>query len=165
MSEPNESAAPAPAKQLHHPLHVTIVAVLVTGLCAFLLNKGTDEDQKYVFGILLAVTLGMLALEKINKAILVLLGAGIALLLATLGRDTPHADLEVLLARSLAAREFGDWSMGGHILSSGLPEEFATLDYRVKLSLAASKADGDLARELLLELRSVRDSFVESAAR
>ena len=53
----------------------------------------------------------------------------------------------------------------GHILGSGLPEEFATLDYRVKLSLAASKADGDLAWELLLELRSVRDSFVESAAR
>ena len=81
MSEPNESAAPAPAKKLHNPLHVTIVAVLVTGLCAFLLHKGTE--QKYVFGILLAVTLGMLALEKINKAILVLLGAGIALLLGT----------------------------------------------------------------------------------
>ena len=89
----------------------------------------------------------------------------IDLLLDTLGRDTRHADLEVLLDRSLAAREFGDWSMGGHILGSGLPEEFATLDYRVKLSLAASKADGDLAWELLLELRSVRDSFVESAAR
>ena len=57
------------------------MVVLVTGLCAFLLHKGTE--QKYVFGILLAVTLGMLALEKINKAILVLLGAGIALLLAT----------------------------------------------------------------------------------
>ena len=89
----------------------------------------------------------------------------IDLLLDTLGRDTRHADLEVLLDRSLDAREFGDWSMGGHILGSGLPEEFATLDYRVKLSLAASKADGDLAGELLLELRSVRDSFVESAAR
>lgn len=78
MSEATESA---PAKKLHNPLHVTIVAVLVTGLCAFLLHNGTE--QKYVFGILLAVTLGMLALEKINKAILVLLGAGIALLLAT----------------------------------------------------------------------------------
>ena len=89
----------------------------------------------------------------------------IDLLLDTLGRDTRHADLEVLLDRSLDAREFGDWSMGGHILGSGLPEEFATLDYRVKRCLAASKADGDLARELLLEFRSVRDSFVESAAR
>ena len=78
MSEATESA---PAKKLHNPLHVTIVAVLVTGLCAFLLHNGTE--QKYVFGILLAVTLGMLALEKINKAILVLLGAGIAFLLAT----------------------------------------------------------------------------------
>lgn len=78
MSEATESA---PAKKLHNPLHVTIVAVLVTGLCAFLLHN--DTEQKYVFGILLAVTLGMLALEKINKAILVLLGAGIALLLAT----------------------------------------------------------------------------------
>ena len=79
MSEATESA-PA-KKKLHDPLHVTIMLMLVTGLCAFLLHKGTE--QKYVFGILLAVTLGMLALEKINKAILVLLGAGIALLLAT----------------------------------------------------------------------------------
>lgn len=78
----SEAAESAPAKKkLHNPLHVTIMVVLVTGLCALLLHKGTE--QKYVFGILLAVTLGMLALEKINKAILVLLGAGIALLLAT----------------------------------------------------------------------------------
>ena len=78
----SEAAESAPAKKkLHNPLHVTIMVVLVTGLCAFLQHKGTE--QKYVFGILLAVTLGMLALEKINKAILVLLGAGIALLLAT----------------------------------------------------------------------------------
>ena len=78
----SEAAESAPAKKkLHNPLHVTIMVVLVTGLCAFLLHNGTE--QKFVFGILLAVTLGMLALEKINKAILVLLGAGIALLLAT----------------------------------------------------------------------------------
>ena len=78
----SEAAESAPAKKkLHNPLHVTIMVVLVTGLCAFLLHNGTE--QKYVFGILLAVTLGMMALEKINKAILVLLGAGIALLLAT----------------------------------------------------------------------------------
>ena len=78
----SEAAESAPAKKkLHNPLHVTIMVVLVTSLCAFLLHNGTE--QKYVFGILLAVTLGMLALEKINKAILVLLGAGIALLLAT----------------------------------------------------------------------------------
>ena len=77
MSESTESE---PAKKFHNPLHVTIVAVLVTGLWAFLLHNETE--QKYVFGILLAVTLGMLALEKINKAILVLLGAGIALILA-----------------------------------------------------------------------------------
>ena len=78
MSESTESE---PAKKFHNPLHVTIVAVLVTGLWAFLLHNETE--QKYVFGILLAVTLGMLALEKINKAILVLLGAGMALILAT----------------------------------------------------------------------------------
>ena len=44
-----------------------------------LFSSGTPP--KYVFGLLLAVTLGMLALEKINKAILVLLGAGLALIL------------------------------------------------------------------------------------
>ena len=78
----SEAAESAPAKKkLHNPLHVTIMVVLVTGLCAYLLHRETE--QRYVFGILLAVTLGMLALEKINKAILVLLGAGIALLLAT----------------------------------------------------------------------------------
>ena len=65
----SEAAESAPAKKkLHNPLHVTIMVVLVTGLCAFLLHKGTE--QKYVFGILLAVTLGMLALEKINNCLL-----------------------------------------------------------------------------------------------
>ena len=66
----SEAAESAPAKKkLHNPLHVTIMVVLVTGLCAFLLHDGTKEDQIYVFGILLAVTLGMLALEKINQRI------------------------------------------------------------------------------------------------
>lgn len=83
-------------------------------------------------------------------------------LLARLRHDARHSDLEVLLDRSLDAREFGDWSMGGHILGSGKPAEYATLDYRVKRCLAASRADGDLARELLLEFRAVRDSFIES---
>ena len=77
MSETTDSA---PAKKLHNPLHVTIAVTIVTTVCAVMLHsQGTPP--KYVFGLLLAVTLGMLALEKINKAILVLLGAGIALLL------------------------------------------------------------------------------------
>ena len=51
----SEAAESAPAKKkLHNPLHVTIMVVLVTGLCAFLLHNGTE--QKFVFGILLAVT-------------------------------------------------------------------------------------------------------------
>ena len=52
----SEAAESAPAKKkLHNPLHVTIMVVLVTGLCAFLLHNGTE--QKFVFGILLAVTI------------------------------------------------------------------------------------------------------------
>ena len=45
-------------------------------------QKLEKPENQYVFGILLAVTLGMLALEKINKAILVLLGSGLSLILA-----------------------------------------------------------------------------------
>ncbi|SVB52367.1 uncharacterized protein METZ01_LOCUS205221, partial [marine metagenome] len=75
MSEATNSA---PAKKLHNPLHVTIAVIVATIICAVMLNQGTET--KYVFGLLLAVTLGMLALEKVNKAILVLLGSGVALL-------------------------------------------------------------------------------------
>ena len=77
MSEATETA---PAKKLHNPLHVTIAVIAVTAVCAVMLHH-FKTDPKYVFGLLLAVTLGMLALEKVNKAILVLLGSGIALLL------------------------------------------------------------------------------------
>jgi di/tricarboxylate transporter len=58
-----------------------------------MLVQGVPE--KYVFGLLLAVTLGMLALEKVNKAILVLLGSGLALLLAIwkgLLKQSDHGD-------------------------------------------------------------------------
>ena len=49
----SEAAESAPAKKkLHNPLHVTIMVVLVTGLCAYLLHRETE--QRYVFGILLA---------------------------------------------------------------------------------------------------------------
>ena len=77
MSETTDSA---PAKKLHNPLHVTIAVAIVTIICAVMLQQETEP--RYVFGLLLAVTLGMLALEKVNKAILVLLGSGVALLLA-----------------------------------------------------------------------------------
>ncbi|MDA7618530.1 ArsB/NhaD family transporter [bacterium] len=77
MSKTSKKTA---GKKLHNPLHVTIAVGLVTLICALMLHQGTET--KYVFGFLLAMTLGMLALEKINKAILVLLGSGIALLLA-----------------------------------------------------------------------------------
>ena len=77
----------------HNPLHVTIVVTVVTAVCASMLVQGVPE--KYVFGLLLAVTLGMLALEKVNKAILVLLGSGLALLLAIwkgLLKQSDHGD-------------------------------------------------------------------------
>ncbi|SVD76948.1 uncharacterized protein METZ01_LOCUS429802, partial [marine metagenome] len=61
-------------------MHVSIAVVVVATICACMLQQGIED--KYVFGLLLAVTLGMLALEKVNKAILVLLGSGLALLLA-----------------------------------------------------------------------------------
>ena len=63
MSETTDSV---PAKKLHNPLHVTIAVTIVTTVCAVMLHsQGTPP--KYVFGLLLAVTLGMLALEKINN--------------------------------------------------------------------------------------------------
>ena len=76
----SEATTNPPVKKLHNPLHVTMAVAVVAAVCSFMLfSSGTPP--KYVFGLLLAVTLGMLALEKINKAILVLLGAGLALIL------------------------------------------------------------------------------------
>ena len=53
MSEPTD-AAPA-KKKLHNPLHVTLAVAGMAVVCAVLLNQGTET--KYVFGLLLAVTL------------------------------------------------------------------------------------------------------------
>ncbi len=64
----------------HDPLKVTIGFVIVTLLSSLAL--GFDWVQpKYVFGAILAVTMGVLALEKLNKVILVQLSAGLCLML------------------------------------------------------------------------------------
>jgi Na+/H+ antiporter NhaD/arsenite permease-like protein len=119
MSEPTDTA-PA-KKKLHNPLHVTLAVAGMAVVCAVLLNQGTNP--KYVFGLLLAVTLGMLALEKVNKAILVLLGSGLALLLAIwqglLKKPDDHG------AHSLPVYiEMIDWGTIGIIIGSTI---FVTL--------------------------------------
>ena len=119
MSEPTDTA-PA-KKKLHNPLHVTLAVAGMAVVCAVLLNQGANP--KYVFGLLLAVTLGMLALEKVNKAILVLLGSGLALLLAIwqglLKKPDAHG------AHSLPVYiEMIDWGTIGIIIGSTI---FVTL--------------------------------------
>ena len=120
MSESTE-AAPA-KKKLHNPLHVTIAVALVAIVCGVMLEQ--KVPPKYVFGLLLAVTLGMLALEKINKAILVLLGAGLALLLAIwqgLLHQEAHGDSAHAVPMYI---EMIDWGTIGIIIGSTI---FVTL--------------------------------------
>jgi len=112
----SEAINSAPAKKLHNPLHVTIAVIVATILCAVMLNQGTET--KYVFGLLLAITLGMLALEKVNKAILVLLGSGVALLLAIsegLLKQESHGDSAHALPVYI---EMIDWGTIGIIIGS-----------------------------------------------
>ncbi len=75
----SDSPQPAPHK-LHKPAHV-LVGFAVVGVLASLALWQKWLQPRYVFGLILAVTLGVLALEKLNKVILVLLGAGLALFL------------------------------------------------------------------------------------
>ena len=104
------------ATKLHNPLHVTVAVSVVATACAAMIHQGVAH--KYVFGLLLAITLGMLALEKINKAILVLLGSGLALLLAIwqgLLEKPDHGDG----AHSLPVYiEMIDWGTIGIIIGS-----------------------------------------------
>ena len=104
------------ATKLHNPLHVTIAVGVVAVACAAMIHQ--EVAHKYVFGLLLAITLGMLALEKINKAILVLLGSGLALLLAIwqgLLEKPDHGDS----AHSLPVYiEMIDWGTIGIIIGS-----------------------------------------------
>ena len=74
-----------------------------------LFSNGTSP--KYVFGLLLAVTLGMLALEKINKAILVLLGAGLALILGF-----AHEEISKKLIESVSHGEDSAHSIPAYIV-------------------------------------------------
>ena len=99
-----------PVKKLHNPLHVTIAVAVVAAVCSFMLfSSGTPP--KYVFGLLLAVTLGMLALEKINKAILVLLGAGLALILGF-----AHEEISKKLIESVSHGEDSAHSIPAYIV-------------------------------------------------
>ena len=106
----SEATTNPPAKKLHNPLHVTIAVAVVAALCSFrLFSSGTPP--KYVFGLLLAVTLGMLALEKINKAILVLLGAGLALILGF-----AHGEISQKLIESVSHGEDSAHSIPAYIV-------------------------------------------------
>ena len=110
------SEGEAKATKLHNPLHATIAVGVAAAACAAMIHQGVAH--KYVFGLLLAITLGMLALEKINKAILVLLGSGLALLLAIwqgLLEKPDHGDS----AHSLPVYiEMIDWGTLGIIIGS-----------------------------------------------
>jgi Na+/H+ antiporter NhaD/arsenite permease-like protein len=113
MSETTNSK---PVKKRHNPLHVTIAVIVVTITCGLMLQQGIEH--KYVFGLLLAITLGMLALEKINKAILVLVGSGVALLLAIsqgLLKQESHGDSAHALPVYI---EMIDWGTIGIIIGS-----------------------------------------------
>ena len=106
----SEATTNPPAKKLHNPLHVTISVAVVAAVCSFMLfSSGTPP--KYVFGLLLAVTLGMLALEKINKAILVLLGAGLALILGF-----AHEEISKKLIESVSHGEDSAHSIPAYIM-------------------------------------------------
>ena len=106
----SEATTNPPAKKLHNPLHVTIAVAVVAAVCSFMLfSSGTPP--KYVFGLLLAVTLGMLALEKINKAILVLLGAGLALILGF-----AHEEISKKLIESVSHGEDSAHSIPAYIM-------------------------------------------------
>jgi Na+/H+ antiporter NhaD/arsenite permease-like protein len=112
----SEAIKSKPGKKLHNPLHVTIAVIVTTITCVLMLNQGVE--QKYVFGLLLAITLGMLALEKINKAILVLVGSGVALLLAIsqgLLNQESHGDSAHALPVYI---EMIDWGTIGIIIGS-----------------------------------------------
>ena len=106
----SEATTNPPVKKLHNPLHVTIAVAVVAAVCSFMLfSSGTPP--KYVFGLLLAVTLGMLALEKINKAILVLLGAGLALILGF-----AHEEISKKLIESVSHGEDSAHSIPAYIM-------------------------------------------------
>ncbi len=75
----SDAPAPAPPK-LHKPLPVLVGFALVSVLAALALGLEWLAPR-YVFGLVLALTLAVLASEKLNKVILVMLGAGLALML------------------------------------------------------------------------------------
>jgi len=81
---------------------------------------------------------------------------------ATLQSDERHRDMDIIYTNDdLAVREFARWHMGCKILGNGLPGDYKDLDNRVKKIFSAAKPSGELAHQLLLEFRDMKNSFVD----
>ncbi|MEL7208842.1 MAG: BLUF domain-containing protein [Actinomycetota bacterium] len=61
----------------------------------------------------------------------------------------------------LRQRQYAQWLMGCKILGEGLPADFAALDDRVKDVLRRADADGEAARQLLLDFRRIESEFID----
>lgn len=86
----------------------------------------------------------------------------IELMRKTLELDKRHKNMDVIyFNNNLFEREFSRWNMGAKILGSGLPSDYKELDERVKSILKASKANGEIAHELLLDFRNMSESYID----
>ena len=67
----------------------------------------------------------------------------------------------IYFGENLKARDFARWLMGFGILGNGLPRDYKKFDARVKDILSSAKPNGDLARQLLLDYREMKESFID----
>jgi Na+/H+ antiporter NhaD/arsenite permease-like protein len=83
MSQPADGASKTKkAAYKQHDPKVVLLTFGAVALVSYLCLHYRWIEQSYLFGLLLALTLGVLAAEKLNKVILLMLSAGLCLFLA-----------------------------------------------------------------------------------
>jgi hypothetical protein len=88
--------------------------------------------------------------------------ANIDLMAAKIIADTRHRDVDIIYTKNNCHnREFGRWSMDCKILGEGLSKDYKELDTRVKHILSAAKPNTELAYQLLLEFRDMKNTFID----
>lgn len=83
-------------------------------------------------------------------------------LISSILADERHNKIDIIYTDdSLFEREFARWSMGCKILGEGLPNDYKALDNRLKDILTVATPNGNLAHQLLIEFRDMKNSFVD----
>lgn len=81
---------------------------------------------------------------------------------ADIRADQRHYAMDIIYINDhLKEREFANWRMGCRILGNRTRDDYAQLDARIRRLLNLGRPNGQLAHQILMEFREMKDAFLD----